>query len=88
MSFRITGLDPAYPLYYDLGDNEELNKNDAKFVDIIHTDKGICGGPISTGHADFYPNGGGRPQPMCGDSFWQFASLIVASMILNRHKLV
>lgn len=80
MSFRITGCDPAYPLYYDTADNEELNKNDAKFVDIIHTDAGVLGGPTSTGHADFYPNGGKRPQPMCGSALWQLLSILFLGM--------
>lgn len=67
VNYRITGLDPAFPLFYNSSNNKELNKEDAKFVDIIHTDAGIFGGPVSTGHADFYPNGGRRPQPRCKD---------------------
>ncbi|KAJ6636193.1 Endothelial lipase [Pseudolycoriella hygida] len=72
---RITGLDPALPFY---GNNmhAELNKNDAKFVDIIHTDAGVYGINRSVGHADFYPNGGRRPQPACGAVLWQKLSLL------------
>lgn len=78
--FRITGLDPAYPLYYGTADNKELYKNDAARVDIIHSDKGICGGPTSTGHVDFYPNGGTRPQPMCVSSLPPWLLLLTCGM--------
>jgi pimeloyl-ACP methyl ester carboxylesterase len=59
---RITGLDPAGPSfstefilmpYY----TTQLNKTDARFVDVIHTDS-FMGIPYSIGHVDFYPNGG------------------------------
>jgi len=35
-----------------------LDKKDAKFVDVIHCNKGKQGIDRETGHADFYPNGG------------------------------
>ncbi|CAL7940741.1 unnamed protein product [Xylocopa violacea] len=60
---RITGLDPAGPLFYIF--NEHLSKADAQFVDIIHTDMGFYGLALDTGHVDFYPNLGHRPQPGC-----------------------
>lgn len=34
-------------------------------VDIIHTDAGLYGQPISTGSVDFWPNGGNTLQPGC-----------------------
>ncbi|KAG4079267.1 hypothetical protein HA402_006990 [Bradysia odoriphaga] len=74
---RITGFDPSYPMYYGTSNHVELNRADARFVDIIHTDMGIAGGPTSSGHADFYPNGGRRPQPRCGLALWQFLSLAI-----------
>ncbi len=40
-----------------------MDKNDANFVDIIHTDSTL-GLDLPIGHADFYPNGG-RSQPSC-----------------------
>lgn len=80
---RITGLDPAGPSYYD-GINKELNKKDANFVDIIHSDAGIFGGSTSTGHADFWPNGGKRPQPICGSALLQFLLLIAGGMKYNQ----
>lgn len=62
---RITGLDPAYPLWYDDGPNVPISKSDAAFVDIIHTDAGVTGALRSTGTIDFWPNGGVRAQPGC-----------------------
>ncbi|XP_065226686.1 pancreatic triacylglycerol lipase-like [Planococcus citri] len=68
---RITGLDPASPLFRELLSSSlsPLNKNDAKFVDIIHTDgaRFLTEGlgifkPI--GHVDYFPNGG-FDQPGC-----------------------
>jgi hypothetical protein len=57
------GLDPAYPLFEEASADEILDKTDAKFVDIIHTnagklEEGRKGFPFSLGHADFWPNGG------------------------------
>ncbi|CAL4176279.1 unnamed protein product, partial [Meganyctiphanes norvegica] len=63
---RITGLDPAGPLFYDLPNDRILDASDASFVDIIHTNSVNQGGLIDgcygllwpLGHVDFYPNGG------------------------------
>ncbi|XP_029038589.2 pancreatic triacylglycerol lipase-like [Osmia bicornis bicornis] len=60
---RITGLDPAGPLYYAI--NPHLSASDADFVDIIHTDAGFFGLALATGTVDFFPNRGSRPQPGC-----------------------
>nr|XP_012138646.1 PREDICTED: pancreatic lipase-related protein 2-like [Megachile rotundata]XP_012138647.1 PREDICTED: pancreatic lipase-related protein 2-like [Megachile rotundata]XP_012138648.1 PREDICTED: pancreatic lipase-related protein 2-like [Megachile rotundata] len=60
---RITGLDPAGPLFYF--EYRRLSASDAQFVDIIHTDAGVLGLALSTGSADFYPNLGHGPQPGC-----------------------
>lgn len=66
MLIRITGLDPAFPGFYILLIKAQpINKNDALFVDIIHTDAGIFGAPINTGTVDFWPNDGRSPQPGC-----------------------
>ncbi|CAH2062488.1 unnamed protein product, partial [Iphiclides podalirius] len=62
---RITGLDPALPLFDKVPPEQRLDPSDAEFVDVIHTDAGIFGFPHSIGHADFYPNGGKSPQPGC-----------------------
>uniref|UniRef100_A0A8D8TKH1 Pancreatic lipase-related protein 2 n=1 Tax=Cacopsylla melanoneura TaxID=428564 RepID=A0A8D8TKH1_9HEMI len=62
---RITGLDPAFPLYGFTRGEGHLSKVDANFVDVIHTDGGVLGFPIPIGHADFFPNGGFPIQPGC-----------------------
>merc|ERR1712241_1451529 len=77
MGGRITGLDPAGPRFVDgqwlnalpeLGENK-LSKDDATFVDVIHTNGGWnpcivmcaktrCGTILQLGDMDFYPDGG------------------------------
>lgn len=67
---RITGLDPAslgFQSYLDPKGERRLNRSDAKFVDVIHTDMGLVGLSAAIGHADFYPNRGSPPQPGCED---------------------
>lgn len=63
---RITGLDPASPMFELTSLQFKLDYSDALFVDIIHTDKGRYGINNATGHADFFPNGGHASQPYCG----------------------
>ncbi|XP_049288942.1 phospholipase A1 [Anopheles funestus] len=62
---RITGLDPAFPLYVFEKASQRLSPKDAEFVDVIHTDGGLLGYPWPLGHVDFYPNGGVPLQPGC-----------------------
>ncbi|XP_044259395.1 lipase member H-B-like [Tribolium madens] len=66
--FRITGLDPAGPLFKKWPKSLRLDKDDAEFVDVIHSDAGIFGFPRSLGHVDFWPNRGISPQPGCTKS--------------------
>lgn len=61
-------LDPAYPLYDGKGLNERLHVDDAQFVAVIHTSGKFISFEDSLGHADFYPNGGKFPQPLCMDT--------------------
>lgn len=61
---RITGLDPAKHLYENTDPKYTIDKNDATFVDIIHTNGNGFGLIKPLGHIDFYPNGG-RSQPNC-----------------------
>uniref|UniRef100_A0A8C4JV52 Triacylglycerol lipase n=1 Tax=Dromaius novaehollandiae TaxID=8790 RepID=A0A8C4JV52_DRONO len=65
---RITGLDPAGPLFQYTPTMVRLDPSDAKFVDIIHTHAGhllFDFGILQTcGHLDFYPNGG-KKMPGC-----------------------
>lgn len=64
---RITGLDPAAPIFdlFMFGASDRLSKGDAEFVDIIHTDGGNLGINFPIGTADFFPNGGTAIQPGC-----------------------
>ncbi|XP_072496511.1 lipase member H isoform X2 [Notamacropus eugenii] len=61
---RITGLDPAGPLFSGKPPNERLDYTDAQFVDVIHSDTDLLGFKESLGNIDFYPNGG-LDQPGC-----------------------
>lgn len=60
------GLDPALPFFATLKDSWKLDKEDALFVDVIHTNVGIFGKIEPTGHIDFYVNDG-TYQPSCVD---------------------
>ena len=67
--FTFLGLDPAGPLFEGYDPTVRLDKSDADYVDIIHSngESLIVGGfgawePL--GHVDFYPNGG-RAQRGC-----------------------
>jgi hypothetical protein len=60
---RITGLDPAGPVYDKLTSAERLDQNDADLVDVLNTNS-VFGIVQSLGHKNFYPNGGNR-QPGC-----------------------
>ena len=69
---RVTGLDAAGPLFERCTNEVRIDKSDADFVDLIHTNggdeiDGFCGIHAAVGHADFYPNGGGR-QPGCNSA--------------------
>ncbi|XP_065221141.1 lipase member H-like isoform X1 [Planococcus citri] len=62
---KIIGLDPARPLVDRYGsDNFRLTKNDANFVQVIHTNAGLLGETPQIGHVDFCVNGG-TMQPSC-----------------------
>jgi len=69
---RVTGLDAAGPLFENCTKEVRIDKSDADFVDLIHTNggetgTGICGIHAPLGHADFYPNGGVK-QSGCGNA--------------------
>ncbi|KAM9134288.1 pancreatic lipase-related protein 2-like [Pangshura tecta] len=68
---RITGLDPAGPFFEGTPPKVRLDPTDARFVDVIHSNAAqfpIVGfGMVNTtGHLDFYPNGGSI-MPGCDD---------------------
>ncbi|XP_006869822.1 PREDICTED: lipase member H, partial [Chrysochloris asiatica] len=61
---RITGLDPAGPLFNSKPPQDRLDPGDAQFVDVIHSDTDALGYKDPLGNIDFYPNGG-LDQPGC-----------------------
>ncbi|RWS28300.1 pancreatic triacylglycerol lipase-like protein [Leptotrombidium deliense] len=70
---RITGLDPASPMFEYMSPEIRLSLNDAQLVDVIHTDTRTfnpllayhgAGMREAVGHFDFYSNGGDY-QPGC-----------------------
>lgn len=61
---RITGLDPAGPLFNGKPPKDRLEPGDAQFVDVIHSDTDALGYKDPLGNIDFYPNGG-TDQPGC-----------------------
>lgn len=60
----IQGLDPARPLYENSDPQDRLDKDDANYVDVIHTNGDQNGILRSLGNIDFFPNGG-KSQPNC-----------------------
>ncbi|KAM4031248.1 inactive pancreatic lipase-related protein 1-like [Anomaloglossus baeobatrachus] len=73
---RISGLDPAGPLFEGAKNDMKLDASDAELVDVIYTDsatftsllmlRGFATNDVS-GHLNVYPNGG-RNQPGCDES--------------------
>lgn len=64
---RITGLDPAGPLYLLATAEQRLADTDADLVVALHTDGGVLGYLGQIGDIDFYANGGTPHQPGCYD---------------------
>ncbi|XP_073957532.1 pancreatic triacylglycerol lipase-like [Choristoneura fumiferana] len=86
---RVTGLDPACPLWS--GNGNALNANAGVYVECIHTDGGLLGIHSAIGNADFYPNGGNNPQPGCwistcshSRSYELFASSVRTNHMVGR----
>lgn len=78
---RITGLDPAAPLFEGYPAHVRLDPTDANFVDVIHSNgdsflRGGLGSFEAMGHVDFYPNGG-RVQVGCNSVFMGALSDII-----------
>ena len=70
---NILGLDPAGYLFEEANEKYHLDKSDANFVDVIHTNgESLAFGGLgiwkAIGHVDFYPNGG-KSQRGCQNLF-------------------
>ncbi|XP_063989621.1 uncharacterized protein LOC135168927 isoform X2 [Diachasmimorpha longicaudata] len=88
---RITGLDPAGPLFESQDPRARLDETDANFVDVIHSngEQLILGGLGSwqpMGDVDFYPNGG-RMQIGCSNLFVGAVSDIIWSGSIEGRSL-
>jgi predicted esterase len=65
---KIIGLDPAglfITTFSNRNKKQRLDKSSAKIVQAIHTAKYNIGTSVNVGHQDFFPSGGGTPQPGC-----------------------
>ncbi|CAH2108068.1 unnamed protein product [Euphydryas editha] len=70
---RITGLEPAGPLYDGIISLRGLGASDASFVDIIHTNPNRLGSGEATGSVDIWVNCENSVQPGCdGSNFGMF----------------
>ncbi|XP_011877647.1 PREDICTED: uncharacterized protein LOC105567400 isoform X2 [Vollenhovia emeryi] len=88
---RITGLDPAGPLFESQDPRVRLDATDANFVDVIHSngEQLILGGLGSwqpMGHVDYYPNGG-KMQNGCSNLFLGAVSDIIWSSAVESRSL-
>ncbi|KAK9953267.1 hypothetical protein ABG768_017272 [Culter alburnus] len=73
---RITGLDPAGPMFAGVSPEDRLDPTDAQFVDVLHTDMNSFGLRGTHGHIDFYANGG-LDQPGCPKTIFSGKSYFV-----------
>ncbi|KAF4076417.1 hypothetical protein AMELA_G00215010 [Ameiurus melas] len=87
---RITGFDPAGPTFEHADKPNRLSPDDAKFVDVLHTN--TRGSPDLSigiqrpvGHVDIYPNGG-TFQPGC--SLQNTMRMIATYGLYNMDQLV
>lgn len=87
---RITGLDPAQPYFQYMPPSVRLDKTDADFVDVIHTDSAsikflALGMSQAIGHVDFYPNNG-MSQPGC--TYAMFHSIFLEGLVDAARRFV
>ncbi|XP_059468539.1 lipase member H-like [Neocloeon triangulifer] len=91
---RISGMDPALPLFDIDRPENRLSIEDAALVDIMHTCGGVLGFEKPLGHIDFFPNGGVPVQPGCSPditgncSHSRAESFYIESIPLNNFRAV
>ncbi|XP_058807985.1 pancreatic triacylglycerol lipase-like [Phymastichus coffea] len=86
---RITGLDPAKPCFTNVEINLRIDKENADFVDIIHTQIGrgfthALGLNDAVGHIDFYMNGG-YLQPECQGKTFGYNEMICSHRLATKY---
>ncbi|CAK1583209.1 unnamed protein product [Parnassius mnemosyne] len=90
---KITALDPARPCFSRQSEYR-LEKSDAKFVLVIHTNAGVLGLEQPLGHVDVYANGVLTKQPECQDRSISLqcdhaqAWRLFAASVIDDHVLV
>ncbi|KAI9587817.1 hypothetical protein GQX74_003663 [Glossina fuscipes] len=82
---RVTGLDPALPLFTPKS-SDSLNSNSAQFVDVIHTDYPVFGDILPRGTLDFYPNYGFTGQKGCDEFDLAAASKLIFKAYSCSHN--
>ncbi|XP_055305017.1 phospholipase A1-like [Sitodiplosis mosellana] len=70
---HIIALDPAAPCFEDWHKLRPVQRDDAKLVQVIHTDVEWYGYERKIGHIDIYPNNG-RNQPKCSGNIFKLHS--------------
>ncbi|XP_044726529.1 phospholipase A1-like [Chrysoperla carnea] len=83
---RITGLDPAGPLFRNVSAEKRLDKDDAMFVDVIHTHGMMYGLYMPIGHVDFYVNGGCTQKCSKLDKFPPCSHLLACNYFIESIK--
>ncbi|CAH0559706.1 unnamed protein product, partial [Brassicogethes aeneus] len=76
---KIMAYEPAGPLFHTRPESARLDKSDADFVIVIHTNWGFNGFFFPCGHVDFWINDSPLFQPGC--SLWACASRRPSDMI-------
>lgn len=85
---RVTGLDPAGPLYQGLNNTKRITKDSGNFTDIIHTNQGQYGYIGDCGDVDFYPNCG-YYQPNClQNTLGNITSILNSPLSLSKSKRI
>ncbi|CAH0559707.1 unnamed protein product, partial [Brassicogethes aeneus] len=83
---KIMAYEPAGPLFHTRPESARLDKSDADFVIVIHTNWGFNGFFFPCGHVDFWINDSPLFQPGC--SLWACASRRPSDMINELCKKI